>query len=100
MENEYQVLSHLQDNESTTQRGIAKRTAEGKHPRVVLYGPADEIEAILKNTLQKMEITPTIKRPAEDAFIPAADQHILTWRSEDEDNLPADSRVVNIMRLV
>ena len=26
MENEYQVLSHLQDNESTTQRGIAKRT--------------------------------------------------------------------------
>jgi len=47
-----------------------------------------------------MEITPTIKRPAEDAFIPAADQHILTWRSEDEENLPADSRVVNIMRLV
>jgi len=172
MENEYQVLSHLQDNESTTQRGIAKRTglslgavnillkkmakkglvkierlnsrtmryiltprgmqektrltyqfikssyrqilnitqavedhltaitAEEKHPRVVLYGPADEIEAILKNTLQKMEITPTIKRPAEDAFIPAADQHILTWRSEDEENLPADSRVVNVMRLV
>jgi len=55
--------------------------------RALLYGPADEIEAILKNTLQKLQITPAIKRPAADSFIPASDQHILTWRSEDEENL-------------
>ena len=67
---------------------------------IVLYGPADEIEAILKNTLRGLNIKPEIRRPEEDSFKPAPEQLVLTWRHEDEETLPAGSGVVNIMNLV
>ncbi len=66
----------------------------------VLYGPADEIEAILINTLRGLNIKPVIKRPEEDSFKPEPTQLVLTWRSEDEETLPAKSGAVNIMNLV
>ncbi len=67
---------------------------------VVLYSPADEIEAILINTLRGLNIKPVIKRPEEDSFKPEPTQLVLTWRSEDEERLPANSGAVNIMNLV
>ena len=67
---------------------------------VVLYGPADEIEAILKNTLRGLNIKPLVKRPEEDGYKPSTEQLILTWRHEDEETLPANSGAVNIMNLV
>ena len=172
MENEYQILSHLQDNEITTQRKISRRTGlslgavnillkkmvrkglvkvEKLNPRtvryiltpkgikektrltynfvrssyrqilnintaveelvaghltgdpaeqVVLYGPADEVEQILKNTLRGLDIKPVVKRPEEDSFKPEPGQLTLTWRYEDEESLTGHNRVFNIMSLV
>ncbi len=172
MESEYQILSHLQDNEITTQRKISKRTglslgavnillkkmvrkglikveklntrtvryiltpkgmkektrltynfvrssyqqilninaaveelvaehlSEGSAEQVVLYGPDDEVEQILKNTLRGLNIKPVIKRPEEDNFKPEPDQLTLTWRYEDEENLTGYNRVFNILSLV
>ena len=172
MEHEYEVLSHLQENEITTQRKISRHTglslgavnlllkkmvkkglvkverlnsrtmryiltpkgikektrltydfvrrsyhrilnitsavedliateqsANGKN-EVVLYGPADEIEAILKNTLRGLNIKPLVKRPEEDGFKPSPEQLILTWRHEDEEILTGPGRVYNIMNLI
>ncbi len=172
MENEYQILTHLQENELTSQRKISKWTglslgavnilikkmvrkglvkverlnsrtmryiltpkgmkektkltyqfvrrsyrqilnitgaveemlrekqAKENITQVILYGPADEIEEILKNTLSNMNLTSRIVRPHEDGFKPEPEQMILTWRYEDEEQLPGSSRVVNIMNLI
>jgi len=172
MENEYQVLNHLQENEMTTQRKISSHTglslgavnlllkkmvrkglikveklnartvryiltphgmkektkltyqfirssyrqiinitgavetliieeqSKDSINNVILYGPADEVEQILINTLRGLNVTPEIKRPEEDNFKPGPDQLILTWRSEDEESLPVNCRAVNIMNLV
>ncbi len=172
METEYQVLTHLHENENTSQRKLSKHTglslgavniliqkmarkglikieklnsrtvrymltprgmkektrltyhfvrrsyhqilnitsavealltgdeANSGEKEIVLYGPADEIEAILKNTLRGLNIKPVIKRPEEDNFKPLAGQLVLTWRDEDEETLPAKSGVVNVMNLV
>ncbi len=75
-----------------------EQSANG-NKEVVLYGPADEIEAILKNTLRGLNIKPAIIRPEEDGFKPAPGQLVLTWRFEDEESLPAKSGAVNIMNL-
>ena len=77
----------------------AEQSTNGNQ-EVVLYGPADEIEAILKNTLRGLNIKPLIKRPEEDNYKPTPEQLILTWRHEDEETLPANSGAVNIMNLV
>lgn len=172
MESEYQILSHLRDNEETTQRKISKRTGlslgavnilikkmarkglvkvERLSPRnvryiltptglkektrltyqfvsrsyrqildittavkellreirvketdtqIIIYGPADEIEEILTATLDTMNLTPKIIRPEAEQFTPEPKQIILTWRSEDEENLSAAPQVVNIMNLI
>ena len=172
MEQEYQVLTHLQENEQTTQRHISKNTglslgavnlllkkmahkglvkverlnsrtmryiltpqgikektrltynfvrrsyqhilnittaveqliAEDYTPKttdqVILYGPADEVEQILKNTLRGLNITPVLKRPEEDNFKPETHHLTLTWRYEDEENLTGFSRVYNIINLI
>lgn len=68
--------------------------------QVILYGPADEVEQILKNTLRGLNINPEIKRPEEDNFKPKKDQLVLTWRYEDEETLTGNSRVFNIMNLI
>ncbi len=67
---------------------------------VILYGPADGIEAILKNTLRGLNIKPAIKRPEEDNFAPEPHHLILTWRYEDEENLTGPGRVYNVMNLI
>ncbi len=67
---------------------------------VILYGPADEIEAILNNTLRGLNIKPEIKRPEETDYKPGPHHLILTWRHEDEENLTGLGRVYNIMNLV
>ena len=171
MEQEYQVLTHLQENEQTSQRNISKRTGlslgavnilikkmvhmglvkveklnsrtmryiitpkgikektrltyqfvrssyrhilninsavarllaeEAYSPttQVILYGPADEVEQILKNSLRELNVKPEIRRPEEDSFKPEPDQLILTWRIDDQENLPGSSRVYNIMNLI
>ena len=79
---------------------IHTENTEPGSKEVVLYGPADEIEAILKNTLHGLNIKPVIKRPEEGSFKPTPDQLVLTWRHEDEETLLASSEVVNIMNLV
>jgi len=68
--------------------------------RIILYGPADEIEQILKNTLRGLNIKPEIIHPEEDNFKPDPHRIILTWRHEDEENLTDYSRVFNIMNLI
>ena len=171
MENEYQILAHLQNNQNTSQRKISKRTglslgavnillkkmvrkglvkvdrlsprtvryiltpqgmkektkltyefvsrsyrqilsineavekllrekqAEESFRQVILYGPADEVEQILKNTMRSLKVKPEIKRP-EDNFEPEEGQLILTWRYEDGEQLPVNNLVVNIMSLI
>ncbi len=172
MQNEYEILTHLQDNEQTSQRNISQRTglslgavnilikkmvrkglikveklnsrtmryiltpqgmkektrltyqfirssyqqilnitnaveellaeeqSKNTTNRIVLYGPTDEVEEILVNTLRGLNIKPEIKRPEEDNFKPNPLQLALTWRYEDEQLLPTPNRVVNIMNLV
>ena len=172
MEQEYQVLNHLQENEITTQRNISKNTGlslgavnlllkkmgrkglvkverlnsrtmryiltpkgikektrltydfvrrsynqilsittavesllqeediPGSQDQVVIYGPADEIEQILKNTLRGLNIKPEIKRPEETGFKPEKHHLILTWRHEDEESITGPGRVYNIMNLI
>ncbi len=53
-----------------------------------------------KTTLLGLIIKPVIKRPEEDNFKPTPTQLVLTWRSEDEETLPAKSGAVKIMNLV
>ncbi len=172
MESEYQVLTHLQENETTTQRHISKNTGlslgavnlllkkmarkglvkieklnsrtvryiltpqgmkektrlaysfvrssyrqiskinqaietllneqycHGSSDRVVLYGPADEVEQILKTALRGLTIKPLIRRPEEDDYLADNNHLILTWRYEDEEQLPGHGRVFNIMKLI
>jgi len=172
MEHEYQVLNHLQENETTTQRKISSNTGlslgavnllikkmarkglikveklnartvryiltpqgmtektrltyqfirssyhqilnitsavetliteeqfKNSINNVILYGPADEVEQILINTLRGLNVTPEIKRPEEDNFKPGPDQFILTWRFEDEKPLSGSSRVFNVLNLL
>ena len=172
MEHEYRVLSHLQENETTTQRNISRRTGlslgavnlllkkmarkglvkveklsartvryiltprgikektrltyqfirssyhqimnmtnavealiaenyiANTTDRVILYGPADEVEQILKDTLRGLDIEPEIRRPEEDNFKPEPHHLTLTWRYEDEESLTGNSRVFNILNLI
>ena len=171
MEHEYRVLSHLQENEITTQRNISKRTGlslgavnlllkkmarkglvkveklnartvryiltpkgikektrltynfvrssyrqilnitdavetllkDNYNPnnnKILLYGPADEVEQILFNTLNGINIKPVIKRPGEDNFVPEPQDLVLTWRYEDEEDLTGSGRVYNILNLI
>jgi len=172
VETEYQVLTHLQDNELTTQRNISQRTglslgavnillkkmarkglikieklntrtmryiltpqgmkektrltyqfvrssyhqilnitsaveallseeqAKNSTNNVIIYGPADEVEQILINTLRGLNIKPLIVRPTENSIKPAKGQLVLTWRYEDDQTLPAKSGAVNIMNLI
>jgi DNA-binding MarR family transcriptional regulator len=172
VESEYQVLTHLQENELTTQRNISQRTGlslgavnillkkmarkglikieklntrtmryiltpqgikektrltyqfvrssyrqilnitsavetllsqektKNSTNKVILYGPADEVEQILLGTLRGLNIKPLIVRPTENNFKPATGQLVLTWRYEDDQTLPAKSGAVNIMNLI
>ena len=85
---------------SAVENLITTEQSTNGNQEVVLYGPADEIEAILKNTLRGLNIKPLVKRPEEDGYKPSPGQLILTWRYEDEETLPANSGAVNIMNLV
>ncbi len=87
-------------NITTAVEELIKEETAPEEKEVVLYGPADEIEAILINTLRGLNIKPVIKRPEEDSFKPTPTQLVLTWRSEDEETLPAKSGAVNIMNLI
>ena len=79
---------------------LAEQYSPAENNQVIIYGPADEIEAILKNTLRGLNIKPLIKRPEEDNFKPELHHIILTWRYEDEENLTGPGRVFNIMNLI
>jgi len=68
--------------------------------QVIIYGPADEVEQILKNTLRGLNIKPEIKRPEETGFKPEKHHLVLTWRHEDEESLTGPGRVYNIMNLI
>lgn len=100
----YQFVRHsykqILNITSAVENLIATEQSSNGKKEVVLYGPADEIEAILKNTLRSLNINPLIKRPEEGGFNASPNQLILTWRHEDEEGLPANSGVVNIMNLV
>ncbi len=88
-------------NINTAVKVLLAEEANGKAEQVILYGPADEVEQILKTSLHNLDIKPEIKRPDEDIFIPDSNQIILTWRSEDEENLSGrNSRVYNILNLL
>ncbi len=78
---------------------LREKQAKESVRQVILYGPADEVEKILINTLHSLKVKPEIKRP-EDNFEPEEGQLILTWRYEDEEQLPVNNLVVNIMSLV
>jgi DNA-binding MarR family transcriptional regulator len=80
------LISETQTNNSTNE--------------VILYGPADEVEQILINTLRGLKIKPEIIRPEQDNFQPKPNQLVLTWRFDDEQTLPPKSGAVNIMNLI
>lgn len=71
-----------------------------KEDQVVLYGPADEIEEILKNALRDLNIEPVVKRPEKDFLKPHGKQLIITWRYEDKEKLTGPGRIYNIMNLI
>ena len=100
----YQFVRHSYNQiiniTSAVEKLITTEQSTNGKQEIVLYGPADEIEAILKNTLRGLNIKPLIKRPEEDGYKPTTNQLILTWRHEDEETLPANSSAVNIMNLV
>ena len=79
---------------------IAKEAINSSTKQVIIYGPADEVEQILKNALHGLGIKPEIWRPADGDFKPDSDQLVLTWRVEDEENINGDTRVFNIMNLI
>ncbi len=87
-------------NITTAVEELINENAAPEEKEVILYGSADEIEQILKNTLRGLNIKPVIKRPEEDSFKPTATQLVLTWRYEDEENLTGPGRVYNIMNLI
>lgn len=74
--------------------------APDKKDQLVLYGPADEVEEILKNVLRGLNIKPEVKRPEEYSFKPHDNQLIITWRYEDEDSITGTNRVINIIKLI
>ncbi len=76
-----------------------KNTPENNH-QIILYGPPDEIEQILKSALRTLNIKSETKRPGEDNISLTLNQLILTWRYEDEQTLPTNTGVVNIMNLI
>jgi len=100
----YQFVRHSYNQiisiTSAVENLITTEQSTNGNKEVVLYGPADEIEAILKNTLHGLNIKPAIKRPEEDNFIPEPHHLILTWRHEDEETLTGPGRVYNIMNLI
>jgi len=79
---------------------IAEAQTNNSTNKVILYGPADEVEQILINTLHGLNIKPEIIRPEQDNFKPAPNQLVLTWRFDDEQTLPPKSGAVNIMNLI
>ena len=79
---------------------LLEEEAYSSTTQVILYGPADEVELILKNALRELNVNPDIKRPEEDNFKPDSNQLILTWRIDDQENLTGFSRVYNIMNLI
>ncbi len=100
----YQFVRHSYNQiitiTSAVENLITTEQSTNGNREVVLYGPSDEIEAILKNTLRGLNIKPQLIRPEEDNFKPLPGQLVLTWRIEDEETLPAKSGAVNIMNLV
>ncbi len=99
----YQFIRHSYNQiiniTSAVETLISEEQTKNSTSEIILYGPADEVEKILINTLRGLNIKPAIVRPAENSFKPAPGQLVLTWRHEDEETLPAKSGAVNIMNL-
>jgi len=172
MENEYQILSHLQENEKTSQRKISQNTGlslgavnilikkmvrkglikveklnsrtiryiltpQGMHEKarltyqyvsssyrqimkisrtvetlisskqfngekeeVILFGPPDEVEQVLKMTLNNLNIKAKVIRPEQNGLEHLDKQLILIWREEEENICKNKSGIYNIMKLV
>lgn len=79
---------------------VRARQARGTLKQVILFGPADEVEQILKSCLRDLGLSYQAWRPDREPAPPQENQLILTWRHEEEETLPNSPRVVNIMELI
>ena len=77
---------------------VRSRQGQFKQP-VILYGPADEVEQILKICLRDLGFTFRQCRPEHELPPLEENQLVLTWRFEEEEKLPAN-RAVNILNLI
>jgi hypothetical protein len=75
---------------------VRARQARGTLKQVILFGPADELEQILKSCLRDMGLAYQVWRPDLEPPPPQENQLVLTWRHEEEEKLPNSDRVVNI----
>jgi DNA-binding MarR family transcriptional regulator len=95
--NSYQQILNINNAVETL---LAEEELNGEPEQIILFGPADEVEQILRNTLLGLNINPKTRRPEADNFNPEPQQLILTWRYEDEETLTGNSRVFNIMKMI
>ncbi len=91
---------HILNINSAVEALLAEHDLPNATDQVILYGPADEVDQILKNTLRGFNIKPVTRRPEEAGFKPEPHHLVLTWRFEEEENLSGYSRVYNIMNLI
>ena len=76
---------------------VRSRQGQFKQP-VILYGPADEVEQILKICLRDLGFTFRQCRPEHELPPLEENQLVLTWRFEEEEKLP--NRAINILNLI
>lgn len=76
---------------------VSARQGQFEEP-VILYGPADEVEQILKSCLRDLGLNFRLCRPEQGPPPLEEKQLVLTWRTEEEEKLP--NRAINILNLV
>ncbi len=79
---------------------VKSRQSSGTLNEVILYGPKDEVEQILKIYLKDQGLPYRVWSPDQEPALPRDDQLILTWRPEEDEALRSYSEVVNILNLV
>ncbi len=79
---------------------VRARQARGTISQVTLFGPADEVEQILKRCLRDLDLSYQVCRPDRELAPPTESRLVLTWRHEEEEKLPNSNRVINIMKLI
>ena len=79
---------------------VKEKQAQMPFKWVILFGPADEVQQILKSCLRDLNLAFQTWRPDLEPPQPRKDQLVLTWRHEEEEKFPFNNRTVNILELI